>query len=46
MDVTPSWFVKKKKKNRAKATSMACYLINRLPHAALNFKVFEVVWSG
>jgi hypothetical protein len=30
----------------AEATSTACYLVNRSPHSALDFKVPEEIWSG
>ena len=30
----------------AEAASTACYLVNRSPHSALNFKVPEEIWSG
>ena len=35
-----------KKKFWAEAMSMACYLINRLPRAALDGKVAKEVWTG
>jgi len=28
------------------AVSTACYLVNRSPHLALDFKVPEEIWSG
>ena len=30
----------------AEAINMACYVVNRAPSAALNFKTPEEVWSG
>lgn len=30
----------------AEAASTACYLVNRSPHSALDFKVPEEIWSG
>lgn len=36
----------KKKEFWAEAASTACYLINRSPHSALDFKIPEEIWSG
>ncbi|CAL9113515.1 unnamed protein product, partial [Musa textilis] len=33
------------KKIWAEAINMACYIINRAPSAALNFKTLEEIWS-
>jgi len=30
----------------AEAASTACYLVNRSPHSALDFKILEEIWSG